>query len=567
MSRIPLAACLLLVACAQEEAVSGPGTVTGTIIHHASMASEHVDARNVDVWLPPDYDSTDTRYPVLYMHDGQNLFDPDKSYIGVDWGVDEAMTALFEETGKAAIVVGVWNTPKRFPEYMPRGMAEHWSAEQHDEVADYGPLEDNESDEYLRFLVEELKPWVDEQYRTRPARDQTMVMGSSMGGLISLYALTEYPDVFGAAGAISTHWPAAENGALTYLREALPEPGNNRIWFDFGTETLDARYAPWQARVDALMESRGWSEADWLTREFEGHDHSERAWQRRMPVVLAWLLGPEITSSVDAERLIAHQAALSAEDMQGRQFGTDGAEQARRYLAERLPGSSEHAFSHAGRDGVNLLLTVPGSEPGRGTIVITAHYDHMGVQSGDVYNGADDNASGTAALVEFARVIRAQPLRHDVVFAALDGEESGLRGARALVADAPFDLEEVVLNVNMDMISRSDEGLLWAAGTHRWPGLRDIIEPEVSGLPVSLAFGHDGADSSQQDWTSSSDHAPFHEAGIPFVYFGVEDHDGYHQPSDDLEDTTPAFFLEAVESIHQLLRVLDRELQGRVPPR
>ena len=567
----PVLIALLVAACGAEDAVSlQPAQVTGTVVRHADFPSDHVDPRHVDVWLPAGYEASDRAYPVLYMHDGQNLFDPSRSYIGVDWGVDEAMTAIEEETGAAAIVVGVWNTPKRFPEYMPRGMAERWSEEKQTEVSDYGRLETIVSDEYLRFLVEELKPFIDQTYRTEPGRESTLTMGSSMGGLISVYAVTEHPDVFGAAGAISTHWPAADEAAIAYLEEALPEAGAHRIWYDFGTETLDAGYEPWQIGVDALMRRRGYTGTDWITVKFTGHDHSERSWQRRMPAVLAWLLAPWITGEIDGARLLTDQAALSSDAMEGRRFA---AEAPRAYVLAALEASGAEEVSEMpfrfgeDRGGTNVLASVPGTAPDKGVIVITAHFDHLGVRDGEIFNGADDNASGTAALLELARQIAADPLEHTVWFAAVDAEEVGLRGARAFVEEPPVDLEDIVLNVNMDMVSRSDKGELYAAGTYHYPGLRDLVEPLVAGLPVKLTFGHDLPGTGSDDWSNASDHAPFHQAGIPFLYFGVEDHPGYHNPSDDFEETTSAFYIDAVVSIERILRHLDAELTGRVAPR
>ncbi|MFT4604991.1 MAG: putative alpha/beta superfamily hydrolase [Rhodothermales bacterium] len=562
---------LALTACASAEQSSEAVTgVTGTVIHHEMVESAHVDSRNVDVWLPPDYDSSVISYPVLYMHDGQNLFDPEMSYIGVDWGLDEAMTALYKETGQAAIVVGIWNTPKRRAEYYPRGMAELWSEEIQEEMGDDLRLGDVESDGYLQFLVEELKPMIDAEYRTRPDREHTMVMGSSMGGLISLYAITEYPNVFGRAAAISTHWPVAGEAGLTYLETALPAPGKNRIYFDYGTETLDAGYEPWQDRVDSLMEARGWTDG-WNTVKFTGHDHSERSWQKRVPSILGWMMGDWIAEGVDGSRILKDQAWLSDGAREGRGAGTPGAAAAQDYVREAFEAAGledvqlqPFTFGESGT-GTNVLGLVQGTVAGAGALVITAHFDHLGTRDGAIYNGADDNASGTAALMELARQIAAQPLRRPVLFAAVDAEEKGLRGARALVQNPPIPLETVVLNINMDMISRSEKGEMYAVGTYHYPALAEMIEDLLEDLPVTVLLGHDRPGS--EDWTTSSDHGPFHEAGIPFLYFGVEDHPGYHHPSDDFEDVTTTFYVEAVSAIYALIRSLDSQLDGRATRR
>ncbi len=292
--RIPLVLLAMLGAGGCQEAAAPddlPG-ITGTIEQHADFASAFVDARNIDVWLPPGYRESENRYAVLYMHDGQNLFDPTKSYIGVDWGVDEAMTALIDShVVQPALVVGIWNTPKRVAEYMPLpwldGLTDN---EVRDFRAEYGDPE--ASDQYLRFIVDELKPFIDQTYRTKSDRENTFIMGSSMGGLISLYAVTKYPEVFGGAGCVSTHWPIVGPLTLSYLEEKLSTPGRHQLYFDYGTETLDAEYEPYQLKVDSLLRSKGFSiETGWMTRRYEGDDHSERSWRRRVHVPLEMFLG------------------------------------------------------------------------------------------------------------------------------------------------------------------------------------------------------------------------------------------------------------------------------------
>ena len=273
--------------------VTGPG-VTGTLWRHAAFPSAFVAARTVDVWLPPGYSAASPRrYPVVYLHDGQNVFDPATSYTGVDWGADEAMTDLLAVRAIApAILVGVWNTPARVAEYMPakavtgRGVVGSGTGA----TAEASALQ---SDAYLRFLVTELKPFVDAHYRTLPGRAHTSVMGSSMGGLVSLYAIAEHPRVFGGAAGVSTHWPAAGGAMVDFLARALPSPGTHRLYLDHGTATLDSLYAPYQARVDALVAARGYrAGVNWTTRRFDGAEHSERAWRARVHLPLLFLLGP-----------------------------------------------------------------------------------------------------------------------------------------------------------------------------------------------------------------------------------------------------------------------------------
>lgn len=248
------------------------------------------------MWLPPSYAATATRaFPVLYMHDGQNLFDPTTSFLGVDWGIPETMGRLIaEERVQEAIVVGIWNTPRRVQEYLPQRPFElSLPARLRARVRLWRwvfgrPL----SDRYLQFLVEELKPFVDRNYRTRSHRAHTFVMGSSMGGLVSLYALCEYPQVFAGAGCLSTHWPAVRGVIAAYLEHALPAAGAHKLYFDYGTRTLDARYEPYQVQVDQVLRAKGYQQGrDWLTLKFEGAEHGERAWRERVHIPLEFLLG------------------------------------------------------------------------------------------------------------------------------------------------------------------------------------------------------------------------------------------------------------------------------------
>jgi enterochelin esterase-like enzyme len=255
----------------------------------------------VDVWLPRGYDGT-RPHAVLYMHDGQMLFDAHTTWNRQAWEVAPTVQRLIDAGAlRDTIVVGVWNTgPTRFAEYFPQGFIEHVPEGAARQVlmargyASRPPL----ADAYLRFLVTELKPAIDARYRTRPGREHTAVAGSSMGGLISLYALCEHPQVFGGAACLSTHWiggfernaeiPAA---GRAYLRRRLPAPGEHRLYMDRGTAELDALYDEAQAQVDALMRERGFGPPHFVTRVFEGEGHNERAWARRLEIPLRHLLG------------------------------------------------------------------------------------------------------------------------------------------------------------------------------------------------------------------------------------------------------------------------------------
>ena len=268
----------------------------GRLDHHPDFPSQYVTPRNVDIWLPPGYRGAGAnRFPVLYMHDGQNLFDPKTSFMGVDWGVDEAMFRLIGENRvRGAITVGIWNTAKRFEEYLPNKLFET-SRETATKIRIEAKYYDKPlSDDYLRFIVEELKPFVDRNYQTMSGRSNTFMMGSSMGGLVSLYALCEYPEVFGGAGCLSTHWPAVDGILIGYLERALPKPGAHKVYFDYGTKTLDVSYEGYQRQVDDIMQATGYVKGrDWITQKFEGAEHSERSWRERVHIPLIFFFGKQ----------------------------------------------------------------------------------------------------------------------------------------------------------------------------------------------------------------------------------------------------------------------------------
>lgn len=276
-----------------QPAPEAHGGVEGRLERYAPFASSHVEPRNVDVWLPPGYDDDPARrYPVVYMHDGQNLFVPELSFSGVDWGVDEAVAGLAAAGEiEAPVVVGVWNTPKRIAEYMPQQPVEeaHYPRVMERFVDNYGHAPC--SDAYLRFLVSELKPFVDATYRTRPGRADTLIVGSSMGALVSLYALCACPDVFGGAACLSTSWTVGGRVVVPYLRRTIPDPHTHRIYFDYGVEAHIGRYEFYQRKVDLLFEAAGYARnVHRLTRRFPGAGHTEAAWRERLAVPLRFLL-------------------------------------------------------------------------------------------------------------------------------------------------------------------------------------------------------------------------------------------------------------------------------------
>lgn len=261
------------------------------IVRLENVPSAFVSARHVDIFLPSGYEEQAGQgLPVIYMHDGQNLFDPDTAFANEHWGVPEVIESLLAERRiEPVVVVGIWHSDQRGREYLPKVADAGTDAE----AGEQPPYRSNEAaDAYLRFCVEELKPFIDANYRVRPDREATFMMGSSRGALISLHAVCEHPDVFGAAACLSTHWPAQGGVTLDYVEHALPRAGRHRFYFDFGSESLDGLYGPYQKRMDALMMAAGYRHGDdWITRYYPHADHSERAWRDRLHVPLEFLLG------------------------------------------------------------------------------------------------------------------------------------------------------------------------------------------------------------------------------------------------------------------------------------
>ncbi|MFI5214816.1 MAG: alpha/beta hydrolase-fold protein [Gemmatimonadales bacterium] len=266
--------------------------VLGRLVYWTDVASAFLGpTRHVEIWLPPGYDSAaSTRYPVLYMSDGQNLFDPRIANTGVDWGVDEAVVRLSQRgIIPPIIVVGVWNSAERGTEYSP------W----------------HRASAYARFLIEELMPRVNAEFRTLTGPSNTAVMGSSMGGLLSFYLVTYHSDVFGACGCESTHFPISE-ALVTQLFQGVPRiehpdttpyivrdiergllaPRGARYRFDYGSLGLDSAYGPTHEIVRAWLLRQGFVEGrDFVIRRYEGATHNEASWRARLDDPLIFLFG------------------------------------------------------------------------------------------------------------------------------------------------------------------------------------------------------------------------------------------------------------------------------------
>lgn len=275
--------------------------------------------------------------------------------------------------------------------------------------------------------------------------------------------------------------------------------------------------------------------------------------------------------NIDKPQLLNDIRFLASEELEGRKSLSEGNLKAREFIRQRFDSlglTSQYAdhtqhFSlnipgsgASSGQGANVVGFIPGMESEK-VMVITAHYDHLGKAGDGIFYGADDNASGTAGLLALAAYFSRNRPSNSIMFVAVDAEEMGLQGARALVKDFPFPLEDVLLNINLDMISRSEQNELYAAGTGHYPQFKPVLQEAAKGAEVDLAFGHDEPGTGSDDWTHASDHAAFHEQGIPFIYFGVEDHMDYHKTTDRYENIDQDFFYGAVNLILDCIRAVD----------
>ena len=278
----------------------------GIINRIDSFPTKFIVPRTVDVWLPSNY-SKAKKYSVLYMHDGQMLFDENYTWNKEAWNVDDIASELLKaDKVKNLIVVGIWNGGQtRHIDYFPQKPFKSLSSVEKDtiiaQLQRVGRVKDSfmpQSDNYLKFLVKELKPYIDKTYSVYTDRENTYLAGSSMGGLISIYGICEYPQIFGGAACLSTHWVGSfttahnpfPNAMLNYLSKNLPSKENHKIYFDCGDQTLDALYPAIQNKVDLIMKSKGFDDTNWLTKYFPGENHSEKAWSKRLRTPITFLL-------------------------------------------------------------------------------------------------------------------------------------------------------------------------------------------------------------------------------------------------------------------------------------
>lgn len=285
--------------------------------------------------------------------------------------------------------------------------------------------------------------------------------------------------------------------------------------------------------------------------------------------------------SLDQAQLLGDVRTLASIDFGGRKTNTDGSRKAQAYLTARFAALGlrpfgdgyAHPFSFVNTrakppetvPGVNLIGFIPGSAQPQRVIVVSAHYDHLGMKDGQMYPGADDNASGVATMLAMAAWFKAHPPLHTIVLAAFDAEEMGLRGAQAFLDALPFPKSQLVMDLNFDMVGHNDNEI-FVTGTHYHPGYQPLIAQVAARSTIKVSLGHDdpGAPGAKdkganEDWTSSSDHGPFHKAGVPYLYAGVEDHADYHKPTDTFEHLNAPFFIKAATMLIDLGATLDQQ--------
>ena len=280
--------------------------------------------------------------------------------------------------------------------------------------------------------------------------------------------------------------------------------------------------------------------------------------------------------NIDRKTLLSDIETLSSDKYEGRKTGTAGNLMAANYIINKFKkigmdaynDDFKHSFTFINRrneeiKGVNLIGYIKGKSDQ--VIVVSAHYDHVGVNNSEIFNGADDNASGVAAILAFAKYFSENKPKNTLLFIAFDAEEMGLQGAYSFLKAPVPPREYIKLNINLDMVSHNDKSELYAAGTYKTPVIKEILQNADKKTGITIKFGHDEPNTGKDDWTMQSDHGPFAKENIPFVYFGVEDHDDYHKPSDDFANINPDFFYSASNAILKSIILLDKNL-ARINP-
>jgi predicted alpha/beta superfamily hydrolase len=276
-----------------------PKVSSGRIVRHANFKSTNVATRNVDVWLPEGYNAS-KKYNVIYMHDGQMLFDSAQTWNKKEWKVDEVISQLIAEKKiESCIVVGIWNNgSERISEYYPNKIFNLLDEKTQKLLSEkYCNGKTANGDNYLKFVVEEVKRFIDKTYSTNPDKEHTFMLGSSMGGLISVYAISEYPEVFGGAACISTAWLSSiepnyeiQTAVFQYLRTNMAMPLGHKIYMDYGTGESDKPYELTQSFVDLIAKGKGYRDSNYMSKVFNKAEHDEVAWSQRLHVSLEFLL-------------------------------------------------------------------------------------------------------------------------------------------------------------------------------------------------------------------------------------------------------------------------------------
>jgi hypothetical protein len=276
----------------------------------------------------------------------------------------------------------------------------------------------------------------------------------------------------------------------------------------------------------------------------------------------------QVLTNIDSTALIDHLAYLSSGVMEGRETATPGNQLAREYIVKifdslKLDKTGDSwlqpfPFGNNNQQGNNIIGVIKGYQYENSYFAITAHYDHLGTRNGAIYYGTDDNASGTAALLAMAQYFKKYPPKHSLLFVAFDAEEKGLLGSKHFVSHSPVPLSAIMLNVNMDMVSRNDSNEIYASGIGHYSFLKKYVDSIQPLTPVHIRLGHDGEKTGSHDWTNQSDHFPFYQKNIPYLYFGVEDHADYHRPGDTFDKVNKRFYYEVCTMITAVASLLDQ---------
>ncbi|MDE5814035.1 MAG: esterase family protein [Muribaculaceae bacterium] len=306
-------------------------------ITRLEVKSENLEGTvTIDVWTPAEYDSaSDKRYPVVYAHDGQNLFDASFSFAGVPWAIDKACSQLASDPDfEMPIIVGINNRGAeglRPNDYFPENALDYISPDQIENTFIYDTCKSSFlGNEEAAFVADELKPLVDSLFNTAAGTSTTFAMGSSMGALASMYLLCEYPATFGGAACMSTHWigslnlnpdytmnddEVCANAILQYLSEHIPADGLHRLYMDQGTVGWDADYLKYEIAAREIVRDKGYSEenGNLYLYDAKGAGHNEWYWQQRVKIPLKFLLSKKAIEAAGIDYIFAEPGVSDSE--------------------------------------------------------------------------------------------------------------------------------------------------------------------------------------------------------------------------------------------------------------